>query len=135
MATYSARAAIRGLLSGWTLAPIIYENETKPAPGQPDPWVQIELVGNLYDQVSIGSGSPPDNRWEEEGYLLAHVHVPTGTGDLGASAVAESLADFLRGVVLSGNHRFQGMSIGAGDPGDDIGPWWRLTVRADWKRG
>jgi len=136
MATLTTRATIKAYLqANWSSAPIVYENEPIPRPEPPSPWLMIEMVGNIFEQSSIGSGHPTTNRWIEEGYLLAHVHVPLGTGDTTASGLAEGLANTLRGVVLPGDLRLQNMSIGAGDPGADIGPWWRLTVRADFRRG
>jgi hypothetical protein len=135
-------SAVRQFLAvNWTGAPLTYENETfvQPRatnfPAPPAQWVELEFVGDMYQQESIGSGDPAAERWTEGGAVLAHCFVQSGAGTLAARTTARQLADLFRGLELPDRIRFRSMSIGDGGPGDDDGNWWGLTLRADWLRG
>jgi len=113
---------------------MVFENEGVITPDPPSPWVLVEVFGREYLQTSIGSGDPDAERWTEDGTLNAHVMVPLGTGATEASRIAQVLVRLLRGVRLPNDTEFEGAAIGAGDPGDERGKYWRLTASVDWKR-
>ncbi len=128
------------LVANWTTTPLVFENPQNPYPqpgpdGVPIPWVKVEIAGNVYDQVSIGAGSPADDSWREEGQLWLHVFVPAGSGSRKARQIATALTWLFRGAQLDPDIEFRDMSVGLGEPGDDYGNTWRLSVSIDWFRG
>ncbi|MDR6953787.1 hypothetical protein J2X65_003150 [Ancylobacter sp. 3268] len=126
--------AIRdALIAGWTVTQIAFENEDFQKPSPPAPWIMLEVTGSFYGQQSIGD--PADNRWDADGVLWLHVFVPVGTGSSTARGYAKTLADLFRGrQLLNETLEFLDASIGLGEPGDDSGNWWRLSVSIDWRR-
>lgn len=136
MASNTVYDAVRAHLEAfWSATPIAWENELFDRPEPAAPWIMVEMVGDLYAQMSIGAGVQSENRWDEEGVLLLHVFVPSGTGASTARAYAKSLADLFRGALLIGDSlEFLDASIGMGQPGDDDGLWWRISVSVDWRR-
>jgi hypothetical protein len=136
MASGTVYDAIKGYLEAqWTTTTIAWENESFTKPEPPAAWLMVEMTGDLYAQMSIGAGVQSENRWDEEGVLLLHVYVPSGTGASTARAYAKSLADLFRGaLLLDDSLEFLDASIGMGQPGDDDGMWWRISVSVDWRR-
>lgn len=140
MASQTARAAIRTFLdaqrSGGNIsASLAYENEggDRPADG---PWVFIRFQGLFYEQASIGAGAPTANRWTEDGSVMAHVRVPSGSGTTAAATIAEQIAELFRGLWLQpSNIVFDTISIGDGEMADEDGNFWQITLRAEWRRG
>lgn len=136
MSSATVFSAVRSFLTAaWLTTPLAWENEEFALPGEPAAWIKVEVYGDSYDQVSIGSGSPTMERWVEEGAVMLHVMVPQGTGSNAAREHAENLATLLRGLELPSNIRFTSMSIGLGDMGTEDGTYWRLSLRANWTRG
>jgi hypothetical protein len=128
-------------------APLQWENEpaidtTDPDtrgdpdnPAKPAPWVLVEMTGTLYGQQSIGANTQAANRWDEEGQLWLHVFVPTGSGGHTARHLAKTLADVFRGaLLLNDNLEFMDAQIGMGEPGDEDGTWFRVSVSLNWRR-
>jgi len=136
MASNTVYDAIRAhLVAYWSATTIAWENELFDRPEPPAPWVMVEMVGDLYAQMSIGAGVQSENRWDEEGVLMMHVFAPSGTGASTARGYAKSLADLFRGaLLLADSLEFLDASIGMGQPGDDDGLWWRISVSVDWRR-
>lgn len=140
MASQTARAAIRTFLDaqrsgGAISAPLAYENEYADRPAD-SPWVFVRFQGLFYDQASIGAGAPTANRWTEEGAIMAHVRVPSGTGTTSAATIAEQIAELFRGRWLQPEDiKFGIISIGDGEMADEDGNFWQMTVRAEWLRG
>jgi hypothetical protein len=139
MSSDAVYSAIRAYLEpAWTATPLAWENENFEMPvdgvGNRLPWVAVEITGNLYSQASIGAGSASANLWREEGLLWLHVFVPSGSGSLVARQYARQLADLFRGLSLSaGTLRFRDASIGRGQPGNEDGTVWGLSVSIDWQ--
>jgi hypothetical protein len=140
MSTDVVYSAIRGYLdANWQTCPLRYENEpfVPPLNGDnvPQPWVAVEIAGNSFDQVSIGTGVPSNDRWREEGMLWMHVFVLVNTGSLLARQYASTLIDLFRGTQLDPLIEFRDMSVGLGAPGSDDGNWWCVSAAVEWIRG
>jgi hypothetical protein len=122
------------LRAEWSSTPLVLENETWPAPDEPAPFLFVEIFGSYYDQASIGGGElVTDNLWRERGQLYGHVLIPNGTGSRPGRVLAQQFVDLFRGQDL-GSIRFLGASIGAGQPGDQDGNYYRMTATIDWER-
>lgn len=122
-------------VGAWQYAPIAYPNEAFSAPEPPAPWVDFEITGTLYGQQSIGAHVQSENRWDEDGQIWLHVMVPVGTGGAAARGAAKTLANIFRGLtLLSGGLEFLDAQIGLGEPGDDNGNYFRISVSIDWRR-
>jgi len=129
-------AALREFITEiWTETPIAWPNEPFSDPEPPAPWIMVQMQGADYEQQSIGAETPSANRWVETGSLYVHVFVPVGTGELEATRLARVMAEFLRGIELPGDIQLDGMSIGAGERGDEDGNWWRVSLFAHYQRG
>lgn len=116
----------------WQLAPIRYPNDPFEIPD--GPWVDFEIAGQLFGQQSIGAETQAANRWDEEGQIYLHVIVPTGSGSTRVRGAAWTLASLFRGkTLLSGQLEFLDASIGLGDPGNEEGNSYRVTVSVDWR--
>jgi hypothetical protein len=116
--------------------PICWENDnTFRQPEPPAPWVKFEIAGTLYAQETIGAGDQADNRWDEEGTIWWHVMVPAGTRGSRARGIAKTLANLFRGkTLLSGSLEFLEAQVGTGEPGNETGSYWRVSVSIDWRR-
>jgi hypothetical protein len=140
MASDAVADAIRAhLTANWTESPIAWENEPFERPisddGTPEPFVIFELSGDLYAQKSIGAGTQAANRWDEDGRLWLHVFVAAGTGNSVVRRHAKQLADLFRGqLLLADSLEFGDASLGAGQPGDDDGAYYSVSVSVDWRR-
>lgn len=142
MASGTVSAAIEAYLAAnWTATPLAFENKNQFENGNPIPpadeiaWVEMELTGTRYGQVSIGAITQAGNRWDEEGMLLLNVLVPGGTGSATARTHAKSLADLFRGVtLLSGQLEFMDAFIGKGEPSQREGNWYQIPVDIEWRR-
>lgn len=113
--------------------PVAYENDSFPTPDDPALFLYVEIFGTSYEQASIGADPQAQNKWRELGLLLVHVMVPNGTGTFQARTYAKQVAAMFRGKEISGVE-FRDMSIGASEPGDEDGNYYRMTVRVDWQR-
>lgn len=102
--------------------------------GVPQPFIAFEITGDLYEQVSIGGGAQQaQNRWDETGRIWLHVFVKAGTGHTKARGAAKALANLFRGArMLNDRLEFMDASIGEGEPGDDNGVYWRVSVSIEW---
>lgn len=126
--------ATRAYLAGaWTETPIRWENEDFEPPF--DGWIAMEMTGTLYAQASIGADVQAENSWDEEGVLWLHCFAPKGTGTSTLRRWAKSLADIFRGArLLNDEVEFMDAQIGMGEPGDDEGSTYRISVVIDWRR-
>lgn len=132
MASDTAYASIRAYLeANWTSTPLVFENENWPTDGQP--FVLVEIFGNFYDQASIGVEPASDNLWREIGQTFISVMTEAGSGSYLARTYAKQLVDLFRGNDDAGV-RPRGMSIGAGEPGENDGNYYRMTAVIDWER-
>lgn len=121
------------LVAQWSATDIVFENEAWPDPATAAAFVFVEIYGDLFDQASLGAESIAGNLWRESGLLLAHVLVPANTGTLPARTHARALADLFRGQSI-GAIRFRRPSIGASDPGERDGAYFRMTMTIEFER-
>lgn len=121
------------LRSQWTDTPLVFENEDFDLANEPEALVFVEIFGDLMDQASIGAETQAANRWRENGQLNLHVLVPRGGGTRQARQLSRQLYDLFRGQEI-GAIRFGTASIGAGEPGEMDGNYYRMTVTIDVER-
>lgn len=121
------------LIAAWTATPIFFENEQRILPDNPEHWVLAEIYGDIFDQASIGAGSRDANLWRESGQVYLSVMTMNDIGSRQSRVYAGQLADLLRGLDI-GTVRFRDASIGAGEPGEGDGNYWRMTCTIDWER-
>jgi hypothetical protein len=112
---------------------LYFENEDWALGDAPAHFLFVEVFGDFYDQASIGAGSRDANLWREEGQVLVHVMTQRGIGSTKARQLAERALDIFRGTDL-GSITFREASIGAGEPGDADGNYWRMTASINWQR-
>lgn len=118
------------------LAPLIYENESDgPPSGELKAWVLVVLDAALYGQQSIGGGQEAgDNRWDENGTLWFHIFTPKGTGSREARRLGKALANLFRGNrLLDDALEFGDADMGAGDPGQENGNYYLMSVSIEWR--
>jgi hypothetical protein len=133
---YLGQAAVPGQWD-FTIAPLVYENETDSAPaGEVAPWVLVILETTLYGQQTVGGGeAPADNRWDEDGKLWFHVFTPRGTNSREARRIAKGLANMFRGTQLLDDQLYFGdADLSSGDPGKENANYYLLSVSLDWYR-
>lgn len=131
MASLTVYDAVRARVDGqWSLCPVSWPNEPFTLPS--DLWMQVEMEGRLWSQVSLGSGDPLAERWDESGTLWGHFFAPAGSGERDIRAAAGQWIDLFRGREI-GAIEFQDAVIGPGGPDED-GNWWRISARIDFVR-
>jgi hypothetical protein len=129
--------------AAWTDTPVALENENADQSGNPVPpnplrtFVEVEIIGTLYSQESLGAGNARDNRWDEAGTLFLNVLAPAGTGTRDARRIVKRLADLFRGRadLLDGDLEFRDAVMGLGRNGEGPdGNWFLIPVSIDWRR-
>lgn len=119
--------------ANWTTTRVRYENEAFELDGIA--FVAVEMTGTFYGQESIGASHQQDNRWDEEGTVWLHVNVPINTGGSTVRTYAKQLADLFRGLLLLNNSlEFLDAFIGRGQPGQEDGAFYRVSVYVNWRR-
>ena len=128
---YSAIKAY--LQSNWTTTPLRFPNE--PLDPLPDAFVDVEITGTLYSQMSIGASTQAGNRWDEEGILWLHALVAVNTGSETVLEYARSLANLFRGLrLINDSLEFREAFIGKGQPGHEDGNYYRVSVYINWRQ-
>ena len=98
----------------------------------------VRLDTSLYGQQSIGGGEsngPGGNRWDETGTLWFHVFIAKGVGAREARRLGKALANLFRGTaLLEGDLEFGDADLGSGDPGQENGNYYLLSVSISWQR-
>lgn len=122
------------LTANFSACPLTWENDAYQPASPPAPWMLIQFEGDLFEQITIGAGTPAANLWREQGAVLAHGFVPSGTGSLLARQNLVAMATLLRGLELTPAIRFRAMSIGDYGAGSEDGNYWGLSLRADFIR-
>lgn len=152
MATIQAFDAIRAFIeANWPDAapqacPLAWDNEPVAMPppfGPTDPstnaaavnaWGRALIDGDLWEQASIGTGSPTTDRWEETGSLTLFVFTPVNTGSRLNRELLTAFAEMCRGQDI-GSLEFQDIRFDPIGVKDDTGNWWGMHIVIDWKRG
>lgn len=106
--------------------PIVWPNEGDVTDTSM-PWVYCEVVGSVLRRIELGIGFA-----EERGTVWCHVYVPLGTGTLEARTIAKRLSTAFR-QARDSPVTYGDQSIGAGEPGDDDGMLWRLSLTTDYQ--
>ncbi|MCO5071139.1 MAG: DUF4128 domain-containing protein [Rhizobiaceae bacterium] len=134
MSSATAFAGIEAYLrANWSATPIWFENENWKLPNPPAHFLLVEVFGDFYDQASIGADPQDGNLYRETGQIYVHVMAPRGQGTATARTYAKQIVDLFRGNEDAGV-RPRGASIGAGEPGEEDGNFFRMTVTLDWER-
>lgn len=127
------------LRANWTATPLAFENEPRQHLVEAgEPFVYVEIFGDDFNQAT--AGAPGANLWHERGSTFMHVMIPSGQGSKQARAWAKDLLDLFREQevvvdAISGEALdMPEMSIGAGEPGEDIPNYWALTAAIHWQR-
>ena len=127
------------LSENWMTLPLAFENEPRQQlveGGQP--FVYVEIFGADFNQET--AGAPGANLWQERGSIFMHVMVPSGEGSKQARIWAKALLALFREqeVIVDAATgealMMPEMSIGAGQPGEDIPNYWALTATIHWSR-
>lgn len=121
------------LIGTWSATPLAFENDGFDGPADPEHWILIEIVGNFFEQETIGAETRDANLWREGGQIYAHVMAPRGAGSRQARVHANAIVNLFRGQDI-GMLTFRDASIGAGEAGDVDGSYFRLTATIDWQR-
>lgn len=131
--------AIRPYLSAaWTDTPIAWPNEPFERPvdtgGSLLPYLIVDDSSATLSQESIGAAQG-QNRWDKEGLLDVHIFVAAGTGTALANGYANSIEDLFRERTLaSGALEFHDtIQRLRGEPGDDAGAYYRVTLYIPWR--
>ena len=120
------------LTANWVTTPIRFENEPFELDG---PFVDVEMTGTFYGQMSIGASRQQDNRWDEEGVLWLHALVPINTGGSVVRTHAKQLADLFKGTkLLNESLEFRDAFIGRGQAGFEDGMYFRISTYINWRR-
>lgn len=119
------------LTVGWTATPLVFENEEFEAPGEPVPFVYVEIYGDEYNQESIGA--PKQNQFLETGVTYIHVLMPKGTGTRDGRVMADGLCNLFREQPQNGVF-VEEMSIGSGEPAKDFPNYYSMAVTLHWYR-
>lgn len=119
------------LTVGWTTTTLVFENEEFEAPGEPTPFVYVEIYGDEYNQESIGA--PKQNQFLETGVTYLHVLMPKGTGTRDGRVMADGLCNLFREQPQNGVF-VEEMSIGSGEPAKDFPNYYSMAVTLHWYR-
>jgi hypothetical protein len=135
MSSLTAYSALRTWLeANWTQTALRFENEGSYPPSDGAPFVYFETMGGIFDQISVGAGSPNANLWREEGVAMFHCCVANGTGVEIARSYAQTLAQLLKGLTLAPGLSCTSMQIRPGEPFGDGGNYYGVPLITNWYR-
>ena len=139
MSTLTAYDTLRDWFeAAWTFTARCYENEgAYPPPGVDGslpPFAHMAVEGDIFRQISIGAGAPDDNLWREEGTATFTFCVETGSGVSAARGFAQTLADMMRGLLLSPGLQCTDMRITAGRVPSGAGNYYAIALVTRWRR-
>lgn len=121
------------LRSGWTVTPLVFENESYELPDAPEHFVYVEMFGDFFNQASIGAEPQSANLWREGGMVYLHVMTKDGIGSSLARQYAKQLVGLFRGQDIDGVD-FLNASIGSGDPARKFPNYFAMTATIEWER-
>jgi hypothetical protein len=85
------------------------------------------MSGNELAAMELG----PTAAYAERGIIWCHIQCPVGTGTLEIRAIAKQLSNLFRTASIPGM-TFGRQSLGGGEPGDDDGLFWRMSLTIDY---
>lgn len=131
MASIDAYDAIHDhIVASWSGPTILFENEGGQRPKDGSTLIVAEIFGSVLSQDTIGA--PGNNRWTEDGQIYLHILQRRNTGSRDARITATNLSNLFREQTPDARLSFGDMSIGAGEPAEEDGNYWRLTLTIDW---
>lgn len=126
MSSDAVFSAVRDLITAqWSTTEVVWPNEGGVSDASL-PWIYVDVSGNLLDPMELGGGA-----WIERGLVFCSVFVPVGTGTLEQRAIAKAMSDLFRNA-RDGPVVFRSHNLGQGEPGDDDGMYWRLTLTVEY---
>lgn len=135
MSSLTAYGALRTWLeANWFTTALRFENEDSYPPADGSAFVFFETIGGVFDQISIGAGSPDANLWREQGLAIFTCCVPNGVGVELARSYAQTLAHALKGLQLAPGLTCQQMEIRPGEPFGDGGNYYGIPLITSWYR-
>lgn len=132
MSAVSTFEAVKAyLIANWNDTPLVFENDKSQLPAQAAAFVYVEVFGNSFSQQSIGD--PGRNVWRERGQIMLHIMTKRGAGSREARVLADNMAALFR---EAGPESFDitEMSLGAGEPGEGDGNYWRYSLVVPFER-
>lgn len=96
-------------------------------------WGRVLVNGDLWDQQTIGSGTPAEDRWDETGSLVLTVFSPVGAGSEPNRSLLTAFAEMCQGQDI-GTLEFQDMRFDPIGAKDESGVWWGMLITIDWIR-
>lgn len=127
------------LRSSWAATPLAFENESwQNYVEASSTFVYVEIYGDTFNQET--TGAPGENMWLERGSTYLHVMTPAGQGSRQARIWANDLLNLFREQPIITDQvtgealRMVEMSLGAGEPGEDIPNYWAFTATIHWFR-
>ncbi|MBP2229662.1 hypothetical protein J2847_002961 [Azospirillum agricola] len=151
MATIDSFDAIRSFVdAGWGDAapvscPLAWDNEpfTEPQPRGPaagpdgklipNHWARVIISGDLWEQASIGTGEPAEERWDESGEITVIAFASVNTGSRTLRSILTAFAELCRGQD-AGGIEFQDIRFDPIGAKDESGNWWGMHITINWLR-
>ena len=128
MSSEAPFTAVRTLVeTTWSGAPVVWPNEGLEVADSSSPWIYMDMSGHEMGAMELG----PTAAYAERGTLWAHIQAPVGTGTLEIRTIAKQLSDLFRTASIPGM-TFGRQNLGAGEPGDDDGLYWRQSFTVDY---
>lgn len=107
-------------------APLVWPNEGV-TPDSSAPWVYVDASSFRLFRIELGVGA-----MEERGLVWCHIYVPVGTGTETARTLGKALSNIFRSYTRDSPVSFGEQALGAGEPGDDDGMFWRQTLTVNY---
>jgi hypothetical protein len=128
MSSNAPFTAVRNMMTAqWTGAPLVWPNEGLDVADSSSPWIYMDMSGDEMAALELGASAV----YAERGIIWGHIQAPIGTGTLQIRTIAKQLSDLFRAAKITGM-TFGRQSLGAGEPGDDDGLYWRQSFTVDY---
>ena len=113
--------------------PLVFENEFAQSliDQNVGAFIYVEIYGDSYDQETVGATG--QNMWLERGITYMHVMTPAGGGSRLGRQYADALLLLFREQPIGELFMLQ-MSIGSGQPGQDLPNYYSIAATIRWYR-
>lgn len=121
------------LAANWLATPIrgVDNDLDGPPLASLDPWIAVQYPGADESQASMGD--PGNNVWREEGVIVVHIQVASGTGKATYLSLGDQMAALFRGKDIDGVHI---RSVSPPNFREDVkafqGNWYSLSMTIDY---